>query len=27
MVTRPEMVLRLYERIAGFFEKNLGGPK
>lgn len=27
MVTKPEMVLRLNERIADFFKRNLGGPK
>lgn len=27
MVTKPEMVLRLYERIAEFFERTLGEPK
>lgn len=27
MVTKPEMVLRLNERIAGFFKRTLGAPK
>lgn len=26
MVNKPDMVFRLYERIAGFFQRTLGGP-